>query len=68
MTPEEREKLVDTIYETLSSTNARTLTELSTEKVKLVKAWNSLDPETRSIILKCISILIKHNAITIVKK
>ncbi len=67
-TPEERERLIDTIYETLTATNARTLTELSSEKVKLVKAWNTLDSETRSIILKCISILIKHNAITIVKK
>ncbi len=68
MTPEEREVFVDTVFETLSSTNAKTLTELTTEKVKLVKAWNSLDPSTRSVILKCISILIKHNAITIVKK
>ena len=68
MTPEERENFVDTVYETLSSTNAKTLTELTSEKVKLVKAWNSLDPKTRNVILKCISILIKHNAISIVKK
>ncbi|MBQ8850190.1 MAG: DUF2974 domain-containing protein [Clostridia bacterium] len=68
MTPEEREQFVDTVFETLSSTNAKTLTELSSEKVKLVKAWSSLEPKTRNVILKCISILIKHNAITIVKK
>ena len=68
MTAEERERLVDTVYETLSSTNARTLTELSAEKVKLVKAWGTLDPETRNLIMKCISILIKHNAVSIVKK
>jgi len=68
MTPEEREEFVDTVFETISSTGAKTLTELSSEKVKLVKAWNSLDPKTRSVIMKCISILIKHNAITIIKK
>ena len=68
MTPEEREAFADTVFDTLSSTNAKTLTELTSEKVKLVKAWNSLDASTRSVILKCISILVKHNAISIVKK
>lgn len=68
MTPEEREAFADTIFDTISSTNAKTLTELTSEKVKLVKAWNSLDPSTRSVILKCIAILVKHNAINIVKK
>ena len=66
MTAEERERFVDTVFETLSATNAKTLTELTAEKVKLVKAWNSLEPDTRSVILKCIAILVKHNAITIV--
>ena len=68
MTPDERERFVDTVFETLSATNAKTLTELTAEKVKLVKAWNSLEPDTRSVILKCIAILVKHNAITIVKR
>ena len=68
MTPEEREAFADTIFDTLSASGAKTLTELSSEKVKLVKAWNSLDPSTRSVILKCIAILVKHNAITLVKK
>ena len=68
MTPEEREAFADTVFDTLSATNAKTLTELTSEKVKLVKAWNSLDPSTRSVILKCIAILVKHNAINIVRK
>ena len=67
MSPEDREAFVDKVYETVSSTGAKTLSELSSEKVKLVKAWNSLDGDTRSVILKCISILIKHNAITLKK-
>lgn len=68
MSAEEREAFVDSVYETMASTNAKTLTELSSEKVKLVKAWGSLDAKTRNVILKCISILIKHNAINIIKK
>jgi hypothetical protein len=68
MTPKERENFVDTIYETLNSTNAKTLTELTSEKVKLVKAWGSLDQKTKNILLKCVSILIKHNAITLKRK
>lgn len=68
MTPDEREAFADTIFDTLSATNAKTLTELTSEKVKLVKAWNSLEPSTRSVILKCIAILVKHNAVSIVKK
>lgn len=68
MTPKERENFVDTIYETLNSTNAKTLTELTSEKVKLVKAWGSLDQKTKNVLLKCVSILIKHNAITLKRK
>lgn len=58
----EREQFVDTIYETLSAVGAKTLTELSAEKVKLVKAWGSLDSKTRSVLLKCISLLLRPGA------
>ena len=60
MSIEERERVVDSIYETLSATNAKTLTELSADRVKLVKLWGTLDSESRNVILKCISILIKQ--------
>lgn len=63
MTVEEREEFVDTIFETLAATNAKTLSDLTSDRIKLVKAWNSLDPKTKNILLKCVSILIKHNAI-----
>lgn len=59
ITPEEREHVVDSIYETLSSVGATTLTELTSEKIKLVKAWGTLDPKVRSILLKCISLIIR---------
>lgn len=61
MTPEEREHVVDSIFETLSAVGATTLTELTSEKLKLVKAWGSLDPKVRSILLKCISLIILPN-------
>ena len=57
----EREKVVDSVYEVLVSTNATTLTELTADKVKLVKAWGSLDPKVKSIVLKCIGIFLKQS-------
>lgn len=59
MSVEERERVVDSLYETLSAVGAKTLTELNTEKIKLVKAWGSLDPKTRSVLLKCVSLLLR---------
>lgn len=59
---QERAEFVDTFYEMLVSTNAKSLTELSAEKIKLVKAWGTLDPKARSIVLKCLSLLLRPNA------
>ena len=61
MTMEERETVVDAVYEILASTNSKTLTELSSDKVKLVKAWGTLDPKVRSMILKMIGILLRES-------
>ena len=58
---EEREKVVDSVYEVLVATNASTLTELTADKVKLVKAWGNLDPTVKNIVLKCIGIFIKES-------
>ncbi|MBQ8331625.1 MAG: DUF2974 domain-containing protein [Clostridia bacterium] len=60
MTPEAREEFVEALFETLSDTNVKTLTDLSAEKVKLVKAWGTLDAKSRSVILKCISLFLKQ--------
>lgn len=57
----EREKVVDSVYEVLVSTNSTTLTELTADKVKLVKAWGNLDPKVKSIVLKCIGIFLKES-------
>lgn len=62
MSNEERESFVDSLYETLAATGAKTLTELSMEKVKLLKVWNTLDSEARNVILKCVSLMVRSNA------
>ncbi len=61
MEPDAREQFVDSFYETLVQTGAKTLTELSSERVKLVKLWNTLDPKSRSVILKCISLMVRQS-------
>lgn len=61
MSMQEREKVVDSVYEVLTATNAKTLTELTADKVKLVKAWGNLDPKVKSIVLKCIAIFLKES-------
>lgn len=65
MTYEQREAFVDTLYETLVSTNAKTLTELNTDKVKIVKAWNGLDAESKNLVMKCLKILFKEGTKTV---
>ena len=60
MSAEERENFVDSIYETVTAVGAKTLTELTADKVKLVKAWGTLDAKSRSVILKCLSLLIRQ--------
>lgn len=62
MTPEEREAFVESLYETARATNAKTLTELNADKLGLVRAWNALTPESRSIVRKGIMLLITDGA------
>jgi hypothetical protein len=57
----QREEFVDAIYNTLSSTNATTLTDISTDKIKLLRAWNNLTEENKNIIMKSIKILFKES-------
>ena len=60
LSAEQRAQLVDNLYEALTSTNAKTLTELSADKTKLVKAWNSMDSVSRSNLLKCINLVFRR--------
>lgn len=62
MSREERERFVDELYEAMLSTNAKTLTELNADKRKLIKAWNSIDNEARSQLLRCINLILGKKA------
>ena len=62
MQPEEREAFVESLYETIRATNAKTLTELNADKIRLVRAWNQLSPESRALVRKCIILLITDGA------
>ncbi len=60
-TSEERQQILDTLYEILDSIGAKTLTDLSAEKLKLIKAWNNLDSESRAYIKRCLRLIIKES-------
>ena len=60
MPAEQRKKTLDSLYEILESTNIKTLTDLNTDKLKLVKAWNSLDADSRKFIRRCITLIVKN--------
>ena len=62
MTAEEREAFVESLYETISSSGAKTLTELNADKIKLVRAWNQLPAQSRALVRKCIMLLITDGA------
>ncbi len=56
---EERQQILDTLYEILDSIGAKTLTDLSAEKLKIIKAWNTLDTESRTYIKRCVRLIVK---------
>ena len=60
MDAKQREEFVDAIYETLSATNATTLTDISTDKIKLLRAYNNLSDENKNIVTKSIKLLLKE--------
>ena len=61
MTPEERRAAVDSIYEALTSGDAKTLTDLGSDKKQLVRAWGEMSEESRSFVRRCISLIFKNS-------
>ncbi len=57
-TPEERAIFLDSFFEALGSTNAKTLTDLNADKLKLVRAWGSMSPDARAHLMSCFNTLI----------
>ena len=61
MTAEQRQEAIDSIYTSLTGSNAKTLTDLNTDKRSLVKAWSSMNNESRALVKKCITLLAKNS-------
>ncbi|MBQ7375571.1 MAG: DUF2974 domain-containing protein [Clostridia bacterium] len=57
MSVEEREAVVDSLYEALSAQGAKTLSDLGADKKKIVKAWSAMDNEARNQVRKCVNII-----------
>jgi hypothetical protein len=57
----QREEFVDAVYDTLTATNATTLTDISTDKIKLIRAWGNLNEENKAIVMKSLKLLFKEN-------
>lgn len=62
MTVEQRTLFIDSIYERLIAEDAKTLTDLERDKRKLLRAWNQLDAESKTMVKRCVSILLKEKS------
>ena len=56
----QRAEFAEAIYETLTATNATTLSDITSDKIRLLRAWNSLNDENKAIITKNLKILFKE--------
>ena len=61
MSVEKRRRMVDSLFDILVSNNAKTLTDLSSEKLRLIKAWNNLDSESKVFLKRCIRLIVKDS-------
>lgn len=59
----ERENFVEKLYEAALSTNVKTLSELNSDKRKLIKVWSAMDNDARTQLLKCINMIIGKNRV-----
>ena len=57
---EERKRIIDALYEILSSTSAKTLTDLNADKMGVIKAWGTLDDESKKVIKRIVGLIIKR--------
>lgn len=61
-----RERFVDALFEVLGSTNARTLTDLSSDRMgavtAMIRRYKDFDKETRQTLLEAVGVLLKVSA------
>ena len=66
LSPQQRESFADALYEVLTATGARTLSELGGEKLKsavsILKSYKSLDRETREALSGALKLLLRIGA------
>lgn len=58
MEPQEREAFVEGFFDILCSTNAKTVTELAENRSAVIKAFSSIDPETRQALMSGIKFFV----------
>ena len=63
LTPARRAKFADAIHEAFSSTSAKTLTDLNEDKLKLLRAWGSLDDDAKTQLKRAIVLMIARRNI-----
>ncbi len=51
----ERQSFVDSLFEAFDAVNIKTLTEMNTDKLGLLRAYSSLSPEARGHLIDCIN-------------
>lgn len=68
MSPEDREIFVDNIFDALAKVEAKTLTDLNTDRKKIRKAWGNLDAETKNAMYKYVKLLFKERTKNIIPR
>ncbi len=72
VSPEQREEFIDTWFNILNSTNVKTVNELSSKWFRnvgtMVKTYNNLSPETKKMMTKTLSALLRAGRNNITRK
>ena len=60
--PEQREMFIDTFFEILNATEAKTLSDISSKKIAsaktIIKTYQNINPETKEMMLKTLKVLV----------
>ena len=69
---EQREEFIDTIFDILNTTNVKTVDELSSKwfrnAITIIKTYKNLNPETRKMITKTFTTLLRSGTSNITKR
>ena len=72
VSPEQREEFIDTWFNILNSTNVKTVNELSSKWFRnvgtMIKTYNNLSPETKKMMTKTLSALLRAGRNNITRK